>query len=107
PGASRGRRRSGAAEPGTLVPRAPVRAGFAAPRCAWRGASNPARWGTLHSVLPLHGEKPGADFGFLLLGTVQGRRALIKYSNSSFLLVRLRSVSTLTSRKPSCSNCRA
>ena len=44
-----------------------VRAGFAAPRCAMRGASNPARWGTLHSVLPLHWEKPGADFGFLLL----------------------------------------
>jgi HKD family nuclease len=35
-----------------LVPQ--VRAGFAAPRCAVRGASNPARWGTLHSVLPLH-----------------------------------------------------
>ena len=35
-----------------LVPQ--VRAGFAAPRCAMRGASNPARWGTLHSVLPLH-----------------------------------------------------
>src|SRR5688572_466336 len=33
-----------------LVPQ--VRAGFAAPRCAMRGASNPARWGTLHSVLP-------------------------------------------------------
>jgi hypothetical protein len=43
-----------------------VRAGFAAPRCALRGASNPARWGTLHSVLHLHGSKPGADFGFLL-----------------------------------------
>jgi hypothetical protein len=26
-----------------------------------------ARWGTLHSVLPLHWEKPGADFGFLPL----------------------------------------
>src|SRR6187551_68668 len=32
-----------------------------------RGASNPARWGTLHSVLPLHWEKPGADCGFLLV----------------------------------------
>src|SRR3954468_3511036 len=47
------------------VPRARVRAGFAAPRCALRGASKPARRGTLHSVLPLHGSKPGADFGFL------------------------------------------
>jgi hypothetical protein len=35
-----------------------------------RGASNPARWGTLHSVLPLHWEKSGADFGFLLLERV-------------------------------------
>jgi hypothetical protein len=43
-----------------------VRAGFAAARCALRAASNPARWGTLHSVLLLHGSKPGADFGFLL-----------------------------------------
>jgi hypothetical protein len=55
--------------PEYLVPQ--VRAGFAAPRCALRGASNPARWGTLHSVLLLHGSKPGAALsdgsGFLLL----------------------------------------
>jgi hypothetical protein len=37
------------------------------------GASNPARWGTLHSVLPLHWEKPGADFGFLRLENSQAR----------------------------------
>jgi hypothetical protein len=29
-------------------------------------ALDPARWASLHSVRPLHGEKPGADFGFLL-----------------------------------------
>jgi hypothetical protein len=52
-----------------LVPQ--VRAGFAAPRCAVKGASNPARWGALHSVLPLHWEKPGADFGFLLLDSME------------------------------------
>src|SRR6185295_7266179 len=28
---------------------------------------NSCRWGTLHSVLPLHRSKPGADFGSLLL----------------------------------------
>jgi hypothetical protein len=39
-----------------------------------RAASNPARWGTLHSVLPLHWEKPGADFGFLLLALVPTER---------------------------------
>jgi hypothetical protein len=54
-----------------FLPRAQVRAGFAAPRCALRAASNPARWGTLHSVLLLHGSKPGAALsdgsGFLLL----------------------------------------
>jgi hypothetical protein len=60
-----------------LVPRAQVRAGFAAPRCAMRGESNPARWGTAHSVLLLHGSKPGADFGFLLLGMVPLRRGLL------------------------------
>ena len=32
-----------------------------------RGTANPARRGFLRSALPLHGEKRGADFGFLLL----------------------------------------
>jgi hypothetical protein len=44
-----------------------VRAGFDAPRCAVKAASNPARWGTLHSLLPLHWERPGEDFGFLVV----------------------------------------
>jgi hypothetical protein len=53
-----------------LVP--PVRAGFAAPRCAvGKGASNPARWCTLHSVLLLHGVETRCgssdNSGFLLL----------------------------------------
>jgi hypothetical protein len=38
-----------------------------APAARVRGTANPARWVSLHSVLPLHLEKPGADFGFLLL----------------------------------------
>jgi thioredoxin reductase len=46
-----------------LVPQ--VRAGFADRAARVRGASNPARWGTMRSVLLLHGSKPGADFGFL------------------------------------------
>ena len=34
--------------------------GSTRPRFAWvRGGSNPARWASLHSVLPLHWEKPG------------------------------------------------
>jgi hypothetical protein len=28
-----------------------------------RGTANPARWASLHCALPLHREKPGADFG--------------------------------------------
>jgi hypothetical protein len=55
-----------------LVPRAPgscrVRR---APAARVRGTSNPSRWGTLHSVLPLHQSSPGAALrissGFLLL----------------------------------------
>jgi serine/threonine-protein kinase len=50
-----------------LVPRAPSSCRIRrAPAARVRGTSNPARWGTLHSALPLHWEKPGADFGFLL-----------------------------------------
>jgi alpha-glucuronidase len=37
-----------------------------APAARVRGTANPARWVSLHSVQPLHSEKPGADFGFLL-----------------------------------------
>jgi hypothetical protein len=45
-----------------------IRAGFAHPRCAGvMGAVKRARWASLHSALPLHWEKPGADFGFLQL----------------------------------------
>jgi hypothetical protein len=49
----------------TLVPRAPSSYRVPrAPAARVRGTSNPARWGTLHSGLPLHQSKPGADFGF-------------------------------------------
>jgi phosphoglycolate phosphatase len=52
---------------GARVPRAPSSCRIRrAPAARVRGTSNPARWGTLHSVLPLHWEEPGADFGFLL-----------------------------------------
>ena len=51
-----------------LVPRAPSSCRVRpAPAARVRGVSNPSRWGTLHSVHHLHWEKPGADFGFLLL----------------------------------------
>jgi hypothetical protein len=71
-----------------LVPRAPSSCRFAAPRCAMRGASNPARWGTLHSVLLLHGSKPGAALsdgsGFLLLAmrSTDGERSSGRHRNA-------------------------
>jgi hypothetical protein len=43
------------------------------PAARVRGGSNPARWASLHPALPLHREKPGADFGFLPLGSSNGR----------------------------------
>ena len=49
--------------------------GFAVPRCAVKGTAKPDRWGTRHSVLPLHSEKPGADFGFLALVPRRAERA--------------------------------
>src|SRR5688572_6044640 len=38
-----------------------------APAARVSGSSNPSHWGTLHSALPLHLDKPGADSGFLRL----------------------------------------
>jgi hypothetical protein len=38
-----------------------------APAARVRGTANRTRWASLHLALPLHGEKPGAEFGFLLL----------------------------------------
>src|SRR5687767_14657249 len=55
-GSGNGRGRPGVC-PRALVPRAP----------------NSCRRGTLHSVLPLYWEKPGADFAFLLLANHAGQ----------------------------------
>ena len=49
------------------MPHAQIRAGFRRVPQQVRAASKPARWASSHSAPHLYRDKPGADFGFVLL----------------------------------------